>query len=228
MIGVGVGPEADVKRRQPAWWTARRKRRTSLVVAVQPSWTVTRRPSASTKAATSTALARPCSLSLAPGWPLTAAAARCRSSRSATGCPATVGGGLHRLARPAGELAGERAGHRAEIGDRRADLEQLDRAQGVQPPESAVGQRPVADPLAGQVGMALQRIGAVALGPGRRLGARRRAPLLAARDARVQRDQRRQSQSPPHAARMGAKPPPGQAARIGTWPCRIRAWSPRG
>jgi hypothetical protein len=70
-----------------------------------------------------------------------------------------LGRRLHRLAGPARELAGERAGHRAEIGDRRADVEQLDGSErGAAIAEGAVLESLVAHALAGEVGEALQGV----------------------------------------------------------------------
>ena len=166
-----------------------------------------RRPSASTKPETSTALAKACSERRAPAWLLTRAA----------GIGAEGLDPPHRRAEPlarrragpprgpAGELAGERTGHRAEIGDRRADLEQLDRAErrAAAAEAAVVEQRAKADPLAGEIDMALQRLGlresARAAGSGRAAAPdAAAAPLVAPRDAGRQQPATPPRQSPPH------------------------------
>jgi hypothetical protein len=68
-------------------------------------------------------------------------------------------GRLQRLAGPAREAERQRAGHRSEIGHRRADVEELDGADGAAAvAEIAVGEGFEADSFAAEVGAALEDI----------------------------------------------------------------------
>jgi hypothetical protein len=97
------------------------------------------------------------------------------------------------------ELAGERAGHRAQVGGRRPRLQELDGAQRAAAAlEAAVRQGAEPDLLAGEVDMALQRGGIARIGAlrwGR--GTRRVAPLPTGNAGR-QCQPDRQNDPPPH------------------------------
>jgi len=128
---------------------------------------------------------------------------------------------LDRLAAPAGELTSERAGHRAEIGHRRADLEQLHRAQGgAAALETSVVEDTETDSFAGEIDMALQRFRASRIGASRllrtrsRLRTRRRSPLVAPRDTGRQQEQGPQGYPPPHRRILRRRQGRGQAARV--------------
>ena len=126
--------------------------------------------------------------------------------------------GLDRLPHPASEGAGERAGHRAEIGHRSADLKQLDRAErraaAVEPP---VLEGPEPDLIARQLGQALTGRGIVSIGAARRpverrRRPRRRRPPIAARNASAEEKHNRNRKTCTHRRRLAAPRHNGQGA----------------